>query len=386
MDSQAIQDTSVTTKIDHWLATTDAATPFVVIDLDVVRDQHRKLAQSFSFAEIYYAVKANPAPPVIATLAEAGVGFDLASEGEIERCRGLGIPVTRFSFGNTIKREADIARAHNQGVRLFAFDSLRELEKIARAAPGSDVFCRLAVRGTGAEWPLTRKFGCHPEHARDLLLCAKALGVNPIGLSFHVGSQQHEPAAWEQPIGMAKDIFAACARSGTTLELLNLGCGLPAHYRTAVPPIEHYAETIEAALRRNFGSSRPRLIIEPGRYMVGDAGLLRATILLIAHRFQRTERRWVYLDAGRYNGLPETFDERIHYRLRAPSMESPSGPVILAGPTCDSTDILYEKTDYHMPLQLAIGDTIDFISAGAYTASYASVEFNGFPPLRTYCI
>jgi len=382
----ATEACGTTAKIDRWLSAINFATPFVVIDLDVVRAQHDALARNFPFAEIYYAVKANPAPAVVAMLGTLGVGFDLASEGEIDRCHDLGISAGRFSFGNTIKREADIKMAYARGVRLFAFDCDRELEKIARAAPGAGVFCRLAVAAYGAEWPLTRKFGCHPETAAELLLRAKAVGLTPVGVSFHVGSQQTEPTAWQTPIAMAKDVFSVCARGGVTLDFLNLGGGLPAHYRTHAPPLEEYAETIDAALRKNFGGSRPRTIIEPGRYMVGDAGLLRASVLLISSKSRHAKHRWVYLDAGRYNGLPETLDERIHYRLRASGDGSTTGPVILAGPTCDSTDILYEKTPYHLPLRLAIGDTIDFLSAGAYTSSYASVEFNGFPPLRTYCI
>ncbi len=373
-------------KIDRFLAEGTAATPFLVVDLDVVRAQHRRLAATMPFAEIFYAVKANPAPEILSALAELGVGFDLASDGEIERCASLEIASSRFSFGNTIKRECDIARAHALGVRLFAFDSEGEVDKLARAAPGAEVFCRLAVPARGAEWPLTRKFGCHAEWAADLLIRARGRGLKPVGVSFHVGSQQTEPEAWHAAISTAHGVFRNCARNGLALDLLNLGGGLPAHYRSAVPPLARYAETIEASLRAGFGQSRPRIIIEPGRYMVGDAGLLRTQVLLIARKSRHTWSRWVYLDAGRYNGLPETLDERIRYRLRIAKGGGPLGPVILAGPTCDSADVLYERAGYELPLDLAIGDTVDFLSAGAYTASYASVEFNGFAPIRAYCI
>ena len=127
-------------------------------------------------------------------------------------------------------------------------------------------------------------------------------------------------------------------------------------------------------------------MIEPGRYLVGDAGLLRAQVLLIARKSRRASKRWVYLDAGRYNGLPETFGERIHYRIRTSLDGMRTGPVTLSGPTCDSTDVLYERAAYDLPLDLSIGDYVDFLSAGAYTASYASVEFNGFSPIQTRCI
>ncbi len=222
--------------------------------------------------------------------------------------------------------------------------------------------------------------------AVDLLLRARARGLRPVGVSFHVGSQQTDPHEWALAISGAGGVFRACAKAGLDLELLNVGGGLPAQYRSSLPPIDAYAETIESALLFEFGGARPRLLIEPGRYMVGDAGLLRSTVLLTAVKSRHSARRWIYLDAGRYNGLPETFEERIQYRIRTPHDGTPSGHAILAGPSCDSTDILYQRADYSLPLDLAIGDPIDFLSAGAYTASYASVEFNGFPPIRTYCV
>jgi ornithine decarboxylase len=181
-------------------------------------------------------------------------------------------------------------------------------------------------------------------------------------------------------------IFRACAHSGIALDFLNLGGGLPAHYRRPILPLQNYAEVIHGALMKHFGGSRPEIIIEPGRYLVADAGVLRATVLLIARKAAAAKERWVYLDAGRYNGLAETQGERIQYRLRTPGDATRTGPVIIAGPTCDSTDIVYDHARYELPLDLSIGDHVDFLSAGAYTASYASVEFNGFTPIRTFCI
>ena len=372
-------------RIDAFLARHAPPTPCVVVDLETVRQQYAALRAALPAAWIYYAVKANPAAPVIAALATCDIGFDLASRGEIERCRGLGIAAERFCFGNTIKRESDIAWAHGLGIGLFAFDSLAELEKLARAAPGARVFCRLAVRGGGAEWPLSRKFGCAAPMAADLLLRARTLGLRPVGVSFHVGSQQTDPARWTGAIGQAAGIFRACRRQGLALDLLNLGGGLPAQYRTPLPALVRYAETIGAAVARHFGVEPPQLMIEPGRFLVGDAGLLRARVLLIARHGGRDPRRWIYLDAGRYNGLAETQGESIRYPIRTPHDGGASEKAVLAGPTCDSTDILYDRAAYDLPLDLAIGDCVDFLAAGAYTASYASVEFNGFPPLATHC-
>ncbi len=372
-------------RIDEYLARHAPPTPCVVIDLDTVRQHCAALQATLPQARVYYAVKANPAPAIISALAVLGIGFELAGTGEIERCLQLGISTDRFCFGNTIKREADIQWAHALGISLFAFDSPAELEKLARAAPGAQVFCRISVDGRGAEWPLTRKFGCSPNLATELLVRAKALGLHPAGASFHVGSQQADPARWATAIAHAARVFHACQRQGVSLDLLNVGGGLPAHYRTPVPPLADYAEVIVGATNRHFGGSTPQLMIEPGRYMAADAGILRSEVLLIAQH-GNDRRRWVYLDAGRYNGLAETQGELIHYAIRTPHDGGPSEPVVLAGPTCDSTDIIYDRARYALPTALAIGDRIDFLSAGAYTASYASVEFNGFRPIATHCI
>ena len=370
----------------RFLSEVHPPTPFIVLDLDIVRARYAALRQALPGAAIYYAVKANPATEIVAALAELGASFDLASPGELDICLGLRGPAQRLSFGNTIKRERDIAAAWAKGVGLFALDSAGEVEKLARSAPGGRVFCRLLVENKGAEWPLTRKFGCESRMAADLLVAAKQQGLHPVDVSFHVGSQQTDPHQWSAAIAHAAWIFHACAHRGLALELLNLGGGLPAHYRAPVPPLSAYAEAIETALATEFGGSRPRILVEPGRYLVGDAGLLRTEILLISQKSRHERERWVYLDAGLYNGLDEMLDERIHYRIRTPRDGSLCGPVILAGPTCDSADILYRHHPYELPLDLAIGDPLDFLSAGAYTASVAAVAFNGFPPIRSYFV
>ena len=372
-------------RIDDYLTRHAPPTPCVVVDLATIRQRYMALRAALPQADIYYAVKANPAPAVLRTLAGLGTGVDVASSGEIDRCLALGIAARRCCFGNTIKHERDIRRAHAAGIGLFAFDCAAEVEKLARAAPGARVLCRLAVRGNGAEWPLTRKFGCSAATAPHLLAHAASLGLRPAGVSFHVGSQQTDPSQWAGAIGAAAGVFAACARAGVGLDLLDLGGGLPAQYRTPVPPLGAYAETILASVRQHFAGSAPALMIEPGRYLAGDAGLLRAQVLLIARHGGHEGRRWVYLDAGRYNGLAETQGERIHYPLRTRYDGAASEPVVLAGPTCDSTDIIYDRAGCALPIKLAIGDSVDFLSAGAYTASYASVEFNGFAPIATHC-
>ena len=219
-------------------------------------------------------------------MASHGAHFDVASPDEIDICLGLKVPPERLSFGNAIKRESAIAQSRAAGVDLFAFDSIAEVEKLARSAPGSRVFCRILIENKGAEWPLTQKFGCESHMAVELITAAKRLGLHPVGLSFHVGSQQTDPQQWGSAIAHAAWIYHGSAHQGVHLQLLNLGGGPPAHYREPIQPLAAYAEAIENALRKEFGSSRPDIIIEPGRYLVGDAGLLRTEILLISRKSQ----------------------------------------------------------------------------------------------------
>src|SRR4029078_4470654 len=160
----------------------------------------------------------------------------------------------------------------------------------------------------------------------------------------------------------------------------------PAHYSKEVPEIEDYAQAVMTAVTRYFGNDLPEIIIEPGRSLFGDAGIIQSEVVLISQKGGGDDRRWVYLDVGKFNGLAETMDESIKYRIEAPGRAGAPMPVVIAGPTCDSADILYERTEYRLPSDLAVGDKVEILSTGAYTASYASVGFNGFPPLRTYCI
>jgi ornithine decarboxylase len=376
----------MTERISRFLAEHSPETPCLVIDLDAIEKAYEALSWYFPLARIYYAVKANPAAEIVAMLQGRGASFDVASRGEIELCLANGVAPDRLSFGNTIKKEKDIAFAHQSGLRMFAFDSAHELDKLARAAPGARVFCRILVTCEGADWPLSRKFGCAPEMAIDLLRKARDLGLDPYGVSFHVGSQQTDLRQWDSAVGAAARMFSLLAEADINLRMINLGGGFPAHYRGEVPEVDLYAQAVMAAITRHFGNDLPEIIIEPGRSLVGDAGVIQSEVVLISEKGGGDARRWVYLDVGKFNGLAETMDESIKYRILTPGRRGSSGPVVLAGPTCDSADILYEQTEYRLPLGLEIGDKIEILSTGAYTASYASVGFNGFSPIRTYCI
>jgi ornithine decarboxylase len=373
-------------KISRFLAEKLPETPCLVVDLDVVGQAYDMLRRYLPNASVFYALKANPAREIVAMLAKKGSNFDVASPNEIALCLDSGATPERLSFGNTIKKERDIAAAYQAGVRLFAFDSEAELDKLARVAPGARVFCRILVSCEGADWPLSRKFGCTPEMAVQLLSRARDYGLDPYGVSFHVGSQQTDLNQWDGAIGAAARMFSLLAAADINLRMVNIGGGFPAQYRGEVSPIAHYAAAVTTALTKHFGNQVPEVIVEPGRSLVGDAGVIQSEVVLISDKGDGGGKRWVYLDAGKFNGLAETMGESIKYRIEAPGRTGPVGSVVIAGPTCDSADILYERTEYRLPLSLAVGDKVEILSTGAYTASYASVGFNGFAPMRTYCI
>ena len=373
-------------RILDFLATERPDGPCLVVDLDVVRRNFRRLAKAFPATGIYYAVKANPAPAILKLLASLKSSFDTASVAEIEMALAAGATPDRISYGNTIKKERDIARAHALGIRLFAVDSIEEVEKVARQAPDARVFCRVLTDGKGAEWPLSRKFGCHTDMAVDVLEHAHRLGLDACGLSFHVGSQQCNLSAWDKAVGDAKKVFLALGEKNINLSMLNLGGGFPTRYLKDVPSTLAYAQAIQSAMKRHFGNQLPATIIEPGRGMVGDAGVIKTEVVLISRKSDGDDTRWVYLDIGKFGGLAETMDEAIRYPIRTPRDGSAVAPCIIAGPTCDSADVLYEKAPYPLPLSLAIGDELLIEATGAYTSTYASVAFNGFAPLPTYIV
>ena len=361
------------------------ATPVLLLDPARVEAQYRALAGAFPGARVHYAIKANPADAVIAALAGCGSGFELASVAELELVRRHRVPPERLVFGNTIKRAADVAAFRAYGVDLFASDCEDDIRLLARVAPGARVYTRLLAEPSAtADWPLDRKFGCTPETAVRLLVLAAELGLEPHGVSFHVGSQQRSPEPWDGALRRAAGVFARCAEQGVTLRLVNLGGGFPVSYDCEVPPISAYGAAIAAAVREHFATlpgGLPDLMLEPGRFLVAEAGVLVTEVMQVARK-EPGEAPWVYLDVGLFGGLTEADHEATRYPVATEHPPGPEREVVIAGPTCDSRDILYERRRYNLPDALAGGDRLYLRKAGAYTVSCGSVGYNGFAPVR----
>jgi len=372
-------------RLETFIRATQFERPTLVLDGEAVADRYHALKAGLGRARIHYAVKANPAREIIERLVNLGSGFDAASRAEIELCLGLGAHPENISFGNTVKKARDIEFAWHAGVTLFAADAEEELEKIAAHAPGAQVYIRLIVEASQADWPLTRKFGCARDKAIALLDMGRALGLDPVGFSFHVGSQTRSAEMWTDTLDQVAAIWQAAHDAGHALRLLNIGGGFPAFYGETVQAPTPYAARVMELVTERFGDVA-EVMAEPGRGLVAEAGMIAAEVLLVSRKSDNDLHRWVYLDIGKFSGLAETMDEAIRYQFVTERDHEPTGACILAGPSCDSADVLYEKTPVQLPLGLKAGDRIMIRSCGAYTSTYASVGFNGFPPLDVVVI
>ena len=322
----------MTPKIERFLRDNAPATPCLVLDVDQVEANYLAMRESFPFARIFYALKANPARAVLERLVSLGASFDAASWEEIGFCLQAGATPDRISFGNTIKKASAIRRAHEAGIDLFVFDSPEELQKIAANAPGARVFCRLVVATDGAIFPLARKFGTGTDMALDLMHRCAGLGLVPYGLSFHPGSQQTGPEAHEAAIGQVAMLFDALAHDGIELKMINLGGGFPSRYQDEVAPIEEFGRAVQRALTYHFSNDLPEVLLEPGRHLVGDAGAIEAEVVLVSHR-SRTANRSISSNPSQKPGneIPETASTIPAWSCQRPRRTPESTPI--AAPT-----------------------------------------------------
>lgn len=352
--------------------------PSLICDLDLVQAQWQALRQAYVFADLFASIKANPAPAILRLWIEHNAWFETASLGEIKACLHAGADPQRILFGNTIKKQSDIAKAYALGVRDFACDAEDDLDKFAQVAPGAHLQFRLAIKNPGASWPLDRKFGSPPEQILQLWKSAVERSLQPIGLAIHVGSQQHDPQSWNAPISLVAQLASELAATGASLQWLNLGGGLPAPYGQAIPPLADFAQATQRALHQAFGDRLPRISLEPGRALVATSAAMLTEVVHIRPAPGEPDLRWVYLDVGRFNGLAET--HLIRYPLSVlGEHQSQVGDVVLAGPSCDGEDLLYPRGAYQLPLDLKVGDRLILGNAGAYSTTYASQGFNGLP-------
>jgi len=352
-------------------------TPILIMNKNVIKEKYEQFRgelKELPDAEIYYAVKANPHRGILKLFHELGAGFEVASEGELDLVSSLNVSPSKIVSNNPVKIPGFIKSAYARKVISFAFDSNTEIEKLSQLAPESNVCVRLSVSNEGSEWPLDRKFGIDVENAVKLLLEAKRRNLKPYGITFHVGSQCNNPATWIKAIEKSKIVWELMKSKGIELKSINIGGGIPCEYTKRVPSVTKIIQTVKDSLKANFPKDI-EVIAEPGRALVGEAGILVTTVI---GKATRARREWLYLDAGVFNGLMEAIGG-IKYRFIV-SRNGTAKKWVLAGPCCDSMDIISNEVGLPEP---EIGDRVCVMSAGAYTTAYAS-QFDGFHIPKIY--
>ncbi|MFE9402446.1 type III PLP-dependent enzyme [Streptomyces sp. NPDC006530] len=377
-------------------ALTAATDDRIFFDLTGIEVQYAALLRELPGIAVRFAMKACPVDEVLACLAGRGAGFDAASPREIEQALRTGVPADRIHYGNTIKSDENIADAYRLGIRDFATDSVEDVAAIARLAPGSRVFCRLATSGEGALWGLSQKFGCSAGDAVRVLEAARDAGLIPSGLSVHVGSQQMTSEAWRSALDDLTDLVGILNGRGILLDTINLGGGLPAlgcldrRGRPLDPPLDKMFAVLREGMQRLREESVSPLefLMEPGRHLVADHGAIRARVSRLTTRRRPDGERghWLYLSCGKFNGLYEM--DALQYRLEFPGHAAGRHvPAVIAGPTCDSDDAYdHESGPVQVPAEVASGDPVWVHSCGAYAIGYTTRGFNGFDPLPYTCI
>ncbi len=358
--------------------------PFFLFSKQRILDTYNEFVQNFPGAAIHYAVKANSEPEILELLRDAGSSFETASQHELEYLKTANVDPERIVYGTSVKSSAHIRAFHEYGVNRFAADSFPELEKIAAIAPGARVYVRAIANDTGSVFRFSEKFGTAKENVVPLLRHAKEIGLIPYGISFHVGSQASNPLAWAHAIRELKDTLVELKKYDIEIETLNLGGGFPCRYVTNEEATT-IAEIAEYTMKEYHQLPyQPKIILEPGRAMVAESGILVTTVIA---RVGRGENTWLFLDAGVYNALFEAMAYQGSTRYPVTSLRNSydSGEMLyaLAGPTGDSPDIITREA--LLPRDLDVGDELIIHKVGAYTLTTAST-FNGFPRPPVYYI
>lgn len=360
-------------------------TPYMLTDLDIMRNNCREFRAALPTLRLYYAVKAFYSSEVIKSISDEVDGFDVASLKEITDLLSFGVDPSRLNFSNPVKSSDAIKKAYRLGVKKFAFQSLSELAKLQLHAPGASVYVRVRLKDFPSFVPLSEKFGCNRDDAIDLLSYAKRVGLKPIGLTFHVGSQLLDNAAWEESIGLANSIIHEARAKGIEVAHVNVGGGFPAKYFQGDPDIKAVSKYVNHSLD---DSGDIIYTAEPGRYIVANTSVIVSKVIGVE---RRNGKNWLFIDTGLFQSFLgalqyETFPYQpisLSHQRDDRSMNSKMISYILTGPTCDSQDII--SPSVFLPSDLALDDLLIFPNTGAYTVVYGS-NFNGFPVPKNYFI
>lgn len=359
-------------------------TPYFLFDKKIIEKNLNKFKKVFPGSDIYYAMKANSEPHVLKTVNDAGFGFEVASRFELDMLKKIKVKPSKIIYGTSVKAQDHIEEFVKYGVNRFAADSLSEIEKIAAIDPKAHVYIRMVANDAGSVFKFSEKFGTDATNIIPLLNRVKELGMHTYGISYHVGSQASDVKAWGNVLVVLRSILSELEEDGIKIDAIDIGGGFPCRYASSdeVPSLEEIAEyTLKEYRKLPY---QPKIVLEPGRGIVADAGILVASVIA---RVERGESTWLFLDAGVYNGLFEAMSYQGSTRYAVNSMR-PVGNAgesmfELAGPTGDSPDVIAREA--LLPNDIQVGDKLIFHNTGAYNLFFNST-FNGFPKPDVYFV
>jgi len=355
-------------------------TPFLSVDLNKVKNAYNRLHDQLKNVEIYYAMKCNPDPEIMKIVLACGGQFEISSANEMLKAISVGAKPEHILFSNPVKSLNDIKNTFERGVRCFSFDSICEVDKLAVGAPGSNVYVRLSIPNGKSVVASEGKFGISIDDAYKLIHYAKSKGLNPYGISFHVGSQMLGFKAWGHAIEYCSKLINMLENDDIFLEFLDIGGGFPVKYRDVLDDnIEIAASEIRKSLDM-FIPKRIRVVAEPGRYLVANSGIMTSTVIGIA---ERHGKKWLHLDIGAFNGFMEALEtsNNLNFPVLDSKKSNKKSLYNITGPTCDSQDTIMLNVPISSNIEM--GDRIFIECAGAYTTTYTN-DFNGFTSPETY--
>jgi ornithine decarboxylase len=357
-------------------------TPLQVVSRRRLTRNYRAFATRLPGATVCYAAKANRAPEVLSHLQRLGGSLDVCTPAEVRAGLAAGFGPDRMLHTHPCKTPGNLAESFAAGVRWFVYDAEPELDKLARLAPDAQLLLRLAER-SGADIDLSKKFGCDPAAAPALLAAARRRGLAVKGLSFHLGSQCLDPEDFGPVLKNVRAVYDAARAAGHALEVVDIGGGPPAPYKDppAIMPLGAYLGVVQGHLTRHFGGTGVRVLAEPGRAVVADA--VTAVVRVLA-KTRKGSKTWYVLDDGLYGTWSGLFGAPPPYPILAENAATRRhARCVLAGPTCDSLDVVGDGVE--MPADLAVGELLLVPSVGAYSLACAT-SFNGIDPPRVVAI
>jgi ornithine decarboxylase len=386
-DSKGVVSADQLSRFVELIQGRQIATPYMITDLETIRGKCKEFKKTFPDIQLFYAAKCFGDNEVIKAIDPLADGYDIASVAEIKKLLKLHIKPERMTFSNPVKSEKALKQANKLGVKRFAYQSANELLKIKKHVSDAEVYLRVKVPDQTSSITFSSKFGCELSEAKELLLLAQSLGLKPIGMTFHVGSQATVGKVWERAIGKCAEIMEDLRLSGIKLSLLNLGGGFPVRYSLADPTLQDAQEAITGGLAKAQLPKDIKVIAEPGRFLVADSSAIVTTIIGVEDRGDTT---WLYLDVGTFQAFIEVF-EFGYFPYPVYSVDHLTGRTqtkklqkyVLTGPSCDSYDTM--SFGVLLPSDLAVGSKLLIAVAGAYTIVYGS-NFNGFKVPNRYFI